>query len=243
MKRTAMQMRPELLNGVRVPYGAATGALIAMTKNADDSTRWAAFVALAHDPSPQAYLALCAAAQNADARVRRMALESLGGRSSDEPSVELVQSLLDDPWAPVVRTACQVAAKRGMQELHDSILALVRARDPATRETALEVLRVLWHPQDHAVVFDVFREESSPRLRKAAGWTLRSHATLENWRELFDAWRIDEVHRHRIWACELMAEFGAREDVDSIQSLAHDADGHVRRAAADARSAVQGRNS
>jgi HEAT repeat protein len=88
------------------------------------------------------------------------------------------------------------------------------------------------------MVFDTFRTDRSPEVRKEAAWTLRRHVTKETWRTLFDAWHHDSLHRHRCWACEIAADFGGPDLAESLSQLANDEDGLVRRAAKDALSRV-----
>ena len=52
--------------------------------------------------------------------------------------------------------------------------------------------------------------------------------TPANWRLLFDMWRTGPLPRYREWACELAVAYGGRELLPILESLAEDADGHVR---------------
>ena len=53
----------------------------------------------------------------------------------------------------------------------------------------------------------------------------------EHWRETFSERVKDSIPRHRIWACELLRNFGSKSDLAILPTLLQDNDGHVRHAA------------
>jgi hypothetical protein len=67
----------------------------------------------------------------------------------------------------------------------------------------------------------------------------RAHAT--NWQALFDAFCVDELARHRQWACEIAERFSGAEVLPVLSTLSLDIDGHVRKAALHASRTVSGR--
>lgn len=232
-----MKQRPETLNGVPVPYGAPIDELIAQAKG-EVPARWVAFVALAHDPSSHARDALREAARSNDSHVRRIAIEALACRAPETDDTFLIVGALRDPDHVVVRTACEAAATLAIREAHDRVVELIVSVDASTREVALCALRQLWQSDDFRPVFRVFQNDPSPEVRKAAAWTLRNYVTADTWRPLFEAWYRDSVHRHRIWACEIAAEYGGPDVAERLKSLTGDQDGLVRRAAENALSAI-----
>jgi HEAT repeat protein len=225
-----------MLNGVPVPYGAPTDELIQQAKGKAPA-RWAAFLALARDPSPQASDALREATRSDDPYVRRAAIEAVGARPLDPDSASLIVRALDDPDGRVVRTTCDAAATHRIDAAHDRVVRLVTSPDANTREVAVRALLALWQG-DFTAVFEVFRKDRSPRVRKEAAWTLRKYVAAETWQPLFDVWSRDSVHRHRLWACEIAAEFGGPGVVEQLSLLRNDQDGLVRRAATKALSAI-----
>ncbi len=48
---------------------------------------------------------------------------------------------------------------------------------------------------------------------------------------LFEAWRVDPLARHRVWACELVEKFSDPAGAVALEALRADRDGHVRDAA------------
>jgi HEAT repeat protein len=232
-----MKRRPELLNGVPVPYGAPTDELIQQAKG-EAPACWAAFLALASDLSSRASEALREAMRSDDPYVRRAAIEAVAARPPDPDHASLIVEALEDPDGRVVHAACDAAATLGIREAHDRVVRLVTSADASTREVAVRALLALWHPADFTAVFDVFRKDRSLRVRKHAAWTLRKYVSEETWQPLFDAWSRDPLHRHRLWACEIAAEFGGPGVREQLSLLRNDQDGLVRRAATKALSAI-----
>jgi len=220
-----------------VPYGVPTQELIQQANGAPPAC-WAAFVALAQDASSQALQALLEAAHSRDPHIRRAAIEAIASRQLSAAVTSAMIGALSDSDGAVVRAACHAATTLAARDAHERLVGLVASADPLTREVALGALRVLWDPGDFEVVFEVFRRDRSPTVRKKAAWTLRAHVTAETWRPLFEAWRQDPLHRHRLWACEIAAKFGRAEIREYLSMLAEDQDGLVRRAATRALSAI-----
>ncbi|MGJ4951031.1 HEAT repeat domain-containing protein [Bradyrhizobium sp. HKCCYLS20291] len=78
-------------------------------------------------------------------------------------------------------------------------------------------------------------------VRREAAWTLRANVASLDWLQLFEAFRVDDPPRHRVWACELAGQFGNADVVAQIEPLRSDRDGHVRTAAAAATDALSRR--
>jgi HEAT repeat protein len=171
--------------------------------------------------------------------VRRAAIDVIASRPHAD-AAPLIVCALKDPDGSVVRTACQAAASLEIREAHDDVVALLASPDAGTREVALAALRALGDADDFERVFEVVRRDPSERVRKAAAWVLRDHVATRTWRPLFDAWHHDPIPRHRVWACEIAAEFGRADVALALSAMKDDPDGHVRRAAAIALSSIAG---
>jgi hypothetical protein len=57
----------------------------------------------------------------------------------------------------------------------------------------------------------------------------------------FDVFCVDELARHRQWACEIAERFSGAEVLPVLSTLSLDIDGHVRKAALHASRTVSGR--
>jgi hypothetical protein len=138
---------------------------------------------------------------------------------------------LKDTSPYVVRTACETLAKIKLDELHDDLIDLLKSRNPAIRQSAVKALNKIWRVTSFDEVFDLFLADKVVKVKNEAAWTLRTHATNENWLKLFEAWWQDSVIRHRKWACELALMFDVHQVEKELQELSRDTDGHVRKAA------------
>ena len=149
------------------------------------------------------------------------------GRSA----LERLRTLLQDPSPYVVRTVCDAAIKLELHDIHDSLLPLLSSQPSSTRQSAVRALATLWKPSDFAQVLSIFKRDPSSEVRREAAWTLRANADRESWRALFDTWKQDHLARHRVWACELAAEFADTRFENELEQMLEDSDGHVRKAA------------
>lgn len=167
-----------------------------------------------------------------DQFLRRTALEVIGSH----PQVRLLHSIilnaLSDPSGYVVRTACEIVAKREMAEAHDLVFPLLSSVSGSTRAAALRALCAIWRTADFPVVFRIYERDPDFRVRREAAWVLRKHTVSENWRTLFEAFSVDELPRHRQWACEIAETFSSVEMLPLLSQLTFDPNGHVRKAAA-----------
>jgi HEAT repeat protein len=222
-----MQNRPEVWNGVQVPYGATVEELAHLV-DGPVPARWAAFVALAYTPGEPALAVLRASAESPDPHLRRIAVEAIGIHPEGNRLDAVLCRLLSDAHGAVVRSAIEAAAVKRVIAAHDSILRLIDAGEESTRVVSLRALRALWQETDFDRVFRAFSSDASTDVRKQAAWTLRSNASRSTWRQLFEAWRADALARHREWACELASAYGSSDVLADLLRLVNDADGHVR---------------
>lgn len=229
--------RPSNWNGEPVPYDAPAVELAAQAEGGD----WAAFVALGADASVEATRQLSALSASPDWRIRRAAIEQPGHRRLDAEGVGLILAALRDRSAYVTRTALEAVRRQAEGAARGRVRELLAADDASTRRAALSALRTIWTAADYDRVRDVFLGDRCDGVRKEAAFALRDHVTDTTWRELVDLWRADTLPRHRVWACELIAQFGDASDGDVLVELAADRDGHVRKAAVRALDAMNSR--
>lgn len=225
-----MVERPKYLNGVPVPYDAEVSFLVSQL-NRPGPQAWAAFLALGYHQSEEAFKVLVEYATSTNWEYRRAAVDAIAKHSLGKSVVQLLIALLKDPSQYVVREACNAISHLRLQEAHDPIMSLLDLEEDYTKSTALEAIRVLWRPADFASVFHIFCTDPSGDVRRTAAWTLRENASQKTWNELFNAWRTDSLGRHRVWATELVGEFGDSMSGKELAPLLEDPDGHVRKAA------------
>jgi HEAT repeat protein len=232
--------RPEIWNGVRVPYGLSVGDL-ARLANGTSPDRWAAFVALAHSPGQAALAVLKESARSADPHVRRIAVQAIGVHPDGAGLSDVIIMLLTDSHQFVVRSACEAAARQRIVQAHDPILRLLDSADDSTRSVAARSLRSLWREGDFERVLQTFTSDPSSEVKREAAWTLRAAASQSTWMQLFAIWQADALPRHRRWAVELAAAFGDEGVLPQLQRLMNDVDGHVRHRATQAIREVEAR--
>jgi HEAT repeat protein len=213
-----------------------TVTALARALNPPGLRAWAACKTLGRMKSAEALSQLIQLTGHPDWRYRRAAIEAIGTHalSKNGTAAERILAALTDTSLHVVKTACESAANLKLLEAHDLIAGLLSAEDYSVRESAVRALSELWRETDLARLLDVYRRDRSEEVRRQAAFTLWNNASTSSWRTLFDAFRIDGLHRHRVWACELVSKFGDRQDKESIRALLHDENGHVRKAAAKA---------
>jgi hypothetical protein len=189
----------------------------------------------------EALKALAAAAKSTDQFLRRSSVEVIGLHPRGRELQSIILDALTDTSGYVVRTACDVVERCKLAEAHDRVRALLADTSEATRQTALRTLGSIWVDEDFPLVFQIYSKDCETDVRREAASVLRQRATSSNWRPLFDAFRLDELARHRSWACELAEAFSAAESLPMLSELACDIDGHVRKAASRAAQAISKR--
>ena len=185
--------------------------------------------------------ALAEAATVKDQFIRRTAVEVIGRHPQGRELHTIILSALGDPSEYVVRTACEVVAQWELHEAHELVVALLANASKATRQTAISTLGTIWADADFPLIFRIYTNASDIDVRKTAAWVLRGRATSAHWRTLFAAFHVDELPRHRQWACELAEDFSAPDIIPVLSQLSFDVDGHVRKAAARAIRTLSGR--
>lgn len=221
---------PKQVNGTPIAYDAPLEILLEQIKSHSSKTA-PAFVALSAHSSEESLAALVSAAKGKDADFRRAAVEAIARHTLGVTQAKLICHLFQDSDEIVVRAVCGAAADLKLSESHNQILALVNSKNPKTQEVALEALNELWLDSDFKQVFKIHATDKNSNVRKQAAWTLRQNVARENWKTLFEVWQKDEMSRHRVWACELAAQFGSVSNLSVLKKLSDDQDGHVRKAA------------
>jgi hypothetical protein len=97
-------------------------------------------------------------------------------------------------------------------------IVLPRKRLRVYATSTLRALSAIWRETDFSVVFKVYRQDSKVDVRREAAWVLREQAVSESWRTLFDAFSVDELARHRQWACEIAEAFSGTEIMPLLSS-------------------------
>jgi HEAT repeat protein len=230
----------QTVNGLPVPRDLGVPALRALVAQGGPAV-WAAIQALAERGDDASLAALAEYAGSRDEMLRRASVEAIGRHTRGRAAGSVVLRALRDASPFVVRTACHAAAATGLDEARDAVLIHLGATEASTRAAAAQSLALLAAPSDFDRVLHTSVGDSDPSVRKDAAWTLRTRcAGPDTWRRLFDVWRCDPLPRHRVWACELAAEFGGAEADELLRPFAADPDGHVRKAAASRQSGTTG---
>jgi HEAT repeat protein len=180
-------------------------------------------------------------AASGDPFLRRTAVEAIGNHPQAGSVHAVILTALTDPSEYVVRTACNVVAKCGIFEAHDRLLSHLASPSGSTRESALHALCAIWHDSDFSMVFRIYQRDDEIRVRRKAASVLRATVSSETWRRLFDVFSVDELARHRQWACELAEAFSGIEMMPLLSKLTCDPDGHVRKAASRAVETISAR--
>lgn len=218
------------INGIPIPYTTPPEELVQILDTPGPKA-WAAFVALGYNPSLSALQILIKFASSDDWRFRRSAIEAIAYHPHAKLALHTISNALHDTSIYVVRAACATVKELKLTEVHDEILELLKSKYPTIRQVAIATLGSIWQPVDFDQIFTLFVNEPDVHVRRDAAWVLRDHATKGNWVYLFNAWHQDQLHRHRVWACELAVEFGISEVQMELEALCSDENGHVRKAA------------
>ncbi|WP_257167743.1 HEAT repeat domain-containing protein [Bradyrhizobium sp. SRS-191] len=183
------------------------------------------------------------AAADADQFIRRTAIEIIGRHPNGQGLRDVVLTALTDTSDYVVRASCEVIKDWAWNEAHDAVARLLRTRSPATRQVAIRALGTIWRPTDFEAVHRIYNCDADLAVKREAAWVLRAQATAADWQQLFEDLRGDDLPRHRVWACELAAAFGAPTTIPIMDTLCADRDGHVRKAAEKAITTLRARRS
>ncbi|WP_417309138.1 HEAT repeat domain-containing protein [Devosia sp.] len=181
---------------------------------------------------------MLATTTDSDPFKRRTAIEAIGKLPQDAKLTQVVLSALSDSSGYVARTAMEISGRWKLAEAHERIASRLKDADPLTRAACLRALTSIGIEGDVEPVLNMFRRDPNRDVRAAAGWCLRALAGQDTWSDVFDAFHIDSMPRHRRFACELAVRFDGRSKLAEIDSLTRDADGHVRGAAEGALSSL-----
>jgi hypothetical protein len=228
--RLMTNFKPQILNGVPIPYDATVAELQSAIEEAGPKA-WAGIYALAQKPEAAALAVLIQLTRSSDPHLRRSAVEAIGIYPLGQTASEVVCHLLQDRDGFVIRAAAMAAANLKLKLGHEQIINLVNASEDSTRVAALSALEALWEQSDFEAVFDRYLRDPSDSVRKQAAYTLRKNVGAKHREQLFSAWSKDRLPRHRVRACEIAATFGNRTLISCLELLKSDLNGHVRLAA------------
>jgi HEAT repeat protein len=222
--------KPDQAFGVPVPYEAPLEELRRRLE-LPGPPAWAACLALARKPEPEALALLAELAKNPEWSLRNLAVQALGSHPLGAQAADLVIKALADPVPQIVRTACDAAGRLRLEAARARLVDLLGSAEPQVRFHAVRALGELWSPEFHGTVWTLSRKDKAEFVRKEAERTLRRTASAQTWRRLFDRWKLDALPRLRVWACELLSDFGQSGDMPELRRLVRDRNAHVRKAA------------
>jgi HEAT repeat protein len=225
-------------NGEPIQQSASVEQLAALLTEGPPAC-WIAFAALGERDDPESLAPLVNETHSDDEHRRRAAVEAIGKHGAGATASGIVRDLLIDKSPVVLRSAIEAAANIQDQGSHGLIVGALGVGDPATRQTALRALGTLWEPGDFDGVLRIAQTDRDRSTRREASHVLSAHPDRTRWRRLMDLWVESDLPRERVWACELIAKFGGAADRTALKGLLADADGHVRKAAQSALSAIK----
>jgi HEAT repeat protein len=222
-------MRPPKAFGVPVPYDVPLDDLRARLE-LPGPMAWAACLALAHRPEPEALALLVSLAKRPEFEYRNLAVQAIADHALGAQAAETVINALSDSVPQVVRTACDAAGKLRLEAARPKLLSLLVCDDAQARLQAVRALGEIWTHEDYALILECSKKDKAEFVRKEAAKTLRRTVTAKNWRHLFDRWKRDKSPQNRVWACEILGDFGADPDMSELHRLRRDPNRHVREA-------------
>jgi HEAT repeat protein len=222
-----------LHNGFRIDDYMPTWLLLQLFHDADQPVekRWAACLSLGSKPEDVAFETLLEGLAHVDWQMRRFCIEAVKRHERARDAEAHLVPLLFDVNDQVRQTACKVCGELRLTAAHDGIRTLVGDDNPHLRDTALAALDALWREEDFDEIFARFRNDQRRAVRVAAAKTLRRHASPRTWQRLFEAWWRDREPRHRLWSCELAAQFNGTGVEHQVEALLEDRNRNVRLAA------------
>lgn len=225
-----MPERPAVAFGVAVPHGASLEELRARTAKAD-AAGWAACLALGYRPEQEALDLLLELTRAPDWSLRNLAVQGIGRHALGAQASDAVIRSLSDPAGQVVRTALDAIGALRVEAARPRLRELLSDADPQRRLHAVRALAELWTDDSYSDVLRISKQDKTEFVRREAERTLRRTATDRTWRRLFDRWKLEKPPRLRVWACELLGDFGSAEDLLALRRLVRDGNSHVREAA------------
>jgi HEAT repeat protein len=225
-------------NGEPIPQSASVEQLAALLTEGPPAC-WVAFAALGERDDPETLALLVSETHSDDEHRRRAAVEAIGKHGAGATARGIVRDLLIDQSPVVVRSAIEAAANIQDQDSHGLIVQALRVGDPAIRQSALRALHRLWEPGDFDAVVRIAQTDRDRSTRREASHVLSDHPDRMRWRRLMDLWVESDLPRERVWACKLIGKFGGAADRTALKGMLADTDGHVRKAAQSAMSAIK----
>lgn len=218
-------------NGHEIPYEAD---LLTLARMLDGETPapWLALTALAARDDDAALNLIIQQSRSVDPQRRRAAVEAISTSPIGTQALDIVRNALDDPSPMVVDVAIKAIGRLHDEPSRPRLRALLRDRNPSYRGNALIALRDMWSDADFRAVLEIAKADRDERNRKLASFLVRDHPV--EWRPLVTLWRDSVLPRERVWACELIGEQGDATDINLLELLRKDSNGHVRQSAEEA---------
>lgn len=225
-------LKPENVNGIKVPYDLDESALITLLEN--PKTKWAAFTALGYKDSDTSLQLLIEYYNSKDLYNRIAALKAIADHSKGSQAEKVFSHALADENPHIVTNACLAVSQLGLMLFHDTVAKLIDSNNFSIREEAIRAIGSLWQESDLAKMVHILNKEND-LCRKIAADNLRRHANSINWFEIFKLLsEAEHPPRFRVYACDIALEYGNEKAINILLKLSKDADGHVRKHAAKA---------
>lgn len=222
------------MNGYLAPYEASVNELLQIIDDAKPGERWAASYALSKKDVILPKDIIDHLFSSSDVDTKRSVVNMIGNHKFGIEYKSIVLDALIDKNEVLRRTACGAARELKLLEANDAIISMLKSPSLAAKTDALRALEIVWREDNFDIIFDVYSSETDIELTKRAAWVLYCNANKSNWRKMFDYWKIDNINRHRLWSCKIAGKYGSLENIDDLNTLCNDKDGHVRKAAKNA---------
>lgn len=167
-----------------------------------------------------------------DPYIRRYLVDSLRQAGNVPSFVEEIHALLFDDNAYVVSAACDALGGALHSRSVERIRELLCSQDSGIVLAAIGALQALRATHVFPDLLELYDQKKLRDLTFVLAEALVELTDESNWRELFKRLARDSAPRARTLACLLMERYGAKAELEILQPLVKDSDGHVRKAAA-----------
>jgi HEAT repeat protein len=225
-----MKRFPENVNGIVVPYEKDISELKSMLKE-DLPYYSVACIALAHKSNIDSLNLLAECLSNKDWCRRRMAIEALACHPMGYLQSDKLINLLNDKSRYVIKATLEAIIVHSINKARDKVLDLIKSSDEEIRKEAIACLHSIGSEVDTKQIIELFIKERSKLVRDEAAWFIRQKSDNNTWSISVGLLKESNLARHRVWACELIGIYGDKEDIQLLNQLKNDKDGHVKKAA------------
>ncbi len=225
-----MKRFPEQINGIVVPYEKDISELKDMLKE-EMPYYSVACIALAYKSSIDSLNSLVEYLSNNDWCIRRMAIEALGYHSMGYLQADNLIKFLSDKSSYVIKATLEVIKVHSVNKARGKVLDLIKTGDEEIRKEAIACLLSISSEEDIKQIIQLFIKERSKLVKDEAACFIRQKLDNNNWSISVRLLKESNLARHRVWACELIGIYGDKKDIELLNQLKNDKDGHVRKAA------------